>query len=176
MQISMNVRVITLTTVMRMHSALTQMGVSSAPATLATLEMESTVQVSSLYIVSYMHFICTFIHSADINECELEIDPCNSNANCTDTDGSFSCTCKEGFEGDGLNCTGIIISILQSKHNSTQNYVMCWMVLQHLVADIPECERGLDDCDPNATCINTIGSYDCMCNMGFTGDGFTCTG
>ena len=50
-QISMNVTMMTLTTVMRMHSAPTQMGVSSAPATLATLEMESTVQVSSLYVV-----------------------------------------------------------------------------------------------------------------------------
>ena len=42
----MNVRVMTPTTVMRMHSALTQRGVSLAPATLATLEMVSLVQVS----------------------------------------------------------------------------------------------------------------------------------
>ena len=47
---------------------------------------------------------------------------------------------------------------------------------QHPVADIPECERELDDCDLNATCINTFGSYDCLCNTGFTGDGFTCAG
>ena len=168
----MSVRGMTPTTVMRMQTALTQRGVSPALAILATLEMGSTVQVSSLYIVRQLHPFYPYIHSADINECELEIDPCNSNANCTDTDGSFNCTCREGFEGDGLNCTGIIISILQS----STKYVMCWMVLQHLVADIPECERGLDDCDPNATCMNVIGSYDCMCNMGFTGDGFTCTG
>ena len=45
-----------------------------------------------------------------------------------------------------------------------------------LIVDIPECERGLDDCDSNATCTNTIGSYDCVCNTGFTGDGFNCTG
>ena len=42
---SMSVRVMTPTTVMRMHSALTQRGVIPAPATLATLEMESTAQV-----------------------------------------------------------------------------------------------------------------------------------
>ena len=35
------------TTVMRMHSALTQMGVIPALATLATLEMDTPVQVSS---------------------------------------------------------------------------------------------------------------------------------
>ena len=53
---------------------------------------------------------------------------------------------------------------------------MCMVTMLYLVADISECERQLDDCDPNATCINTFGSYDCMCNTGFTGDGFTCTG
>ena len=44
MQTSMSV--MNPTTVMRMHSALTQREASPAPATLATLEMESTVQVS----------------------------------------------------------------------------------------------------------------------------------
>ena len=53
---------------------------------------------------------------------------------------------------------------------------MSIVTMLYLVADIPECERGLDDCDQNATCINTIGSYDCLCNTGFTGDGFTCIG
>ena len=46
MQISMSVRVMTPTTVKRIHSALTQWGVTPAPATLATLEMDSLVQVS----------------------------------------------------------------------------------------------------------------------------------
>ena len=43
-------------------------------------------------------------------------------------------------------------------------------------ADIDECERGLDDCYKYATCINTIGSYECICNVGFTGDGRDCIG
>ena len=42
----MSVRMV-MTTAMRMQTALTQMEVSPAPATLATLEMESTVQVSN---------------------------------------------------------------------------------------------------------------------------------
>ena len=46
----------------------------------------------------------------------------------------------------------------------------------YLAADIPECERGLDDCDQNATCTNTIGDYICTCNIGFTGDGYMCPG
>ncbi len=31
-------------------------------------------------------------------------------------------------------------------------------------------------CDAMATCMNTMGSYECMCNMGYDGDGFVCTG
>lgn len=44
--------------------------------------------------------------------------------------------------------------------------------------DINECELGTDECDANANCTNTIGSYNCTCNEGFTGEGSngTCTG
>ena len=42
------------------------------------------------------------------------------------------------------------------------------------VSDIDECISNL--CDTNATCKNYMGSYACMCNYGFTGDGSTCTG
>ena len=49
MQTLMNVRGMK-TTVMRMHSVLTQREVSLVLATLATLEMESTVQVRLLII------------------------------------------------------------------------------------------------------------------------------
>ena len=46
MQMLMSVRVMTPTTVMRMHSALTQWEVSPALVSLATLEMVLPVQVS----------------------------------------------------------------------------------------------------------------------------------
>ena len=34
----------------------------------------------------------------------------------------------------------------------------------------------MDDCDENANCTNTIGSFLCMCRVGFTGDGISCAG
>ena len=69
-----------------------------------------------------MHSVHTIMYaylsgSADINECELEIHTCHSEANCTDTDGSFNCTCREGFEGDGFNCTGTK-HILHNSHHA----------------------------------------------------------
>ena len=42
---------------------------------------------------------------SDIDECAREEDNCDDNAACTDTDGSFNCTCSNGYEGSGVNCS-----------------------------------------------------------------------
>lgn len=39
-----------------------------------------------------------------------------------------------------------------------------------------ECEDGTHNCDENATCTNTDGSYTCSCASGYSGDGITCNG
>jgi hypothetical protein len=40
----------------------------------------------------------------DINECNGNND-CDSNAQCANTDGSYTCTCRSGFDGTGRLCT-----------------------------------------------------------------------
>ena len=45
-----------------------------------------------------------------------------------------------------------------------------------MVTDFDECESQSNDCDVNADCQNTAGSYTCMCKAGYTGDGKTCKG
>lgn len=40
--------------------------------------------------------------------------------------------------------------------------------------DIDECRTGSANCDTNAECLDTPGSYQCTCNGGYTGDGVTC--
>ena len=47
------------------------------------------------------------ISSPDINECELDIDNCDQQATCTNTEGSYSCSCNTGWTGDGFTCEGI---------------------------------------------------------------------
>ena len=44
------------------------------------------------------------------------------------------------------------------------------------VTDVDECSGGTHDCDSNADCTNTVGSFSCSCQSGYNGDGQTCTG
>ena len=39
-----------------------------------------------------------------MNECESLVSGCSPNADCTDTDGNYKCSCKLGFVGDGAKC------------------------------------------------------------------------
>ena len=50
----------------------------------------------------YFDFV---LNIADIDECMTNAHDCHSNASCTDTDGSFTCMCNDGFEGNGTTCT-----------------------------------------------------------------------
>ena len=45
----------------------------------------------------------------DTNECVFGTNNCSENAECMDTTGSFICTCKPGFKGDGFNCIGSVM-------------------------------------------------------------------
>ena len=42
--------------------------------------------------------------------------------------------------------------------------------------DLDECTTGSHSCDVNSVCQNTVGSYKCSCNAGYTGDGKSCNG
>jgi hypothetical protein len=42
--------------------------------------------------------------------------------------------------------------------------------------DINECSENTHNCDRNATCTNTEGSFNCPCKNGFRGNGTSCKG
>ena len=52
-----------------------------------------------------IHGFC--LHHTDENECETGNHECHLNADCNNTVGSYTCTCQEGYFGDGFQCAGI---------------------------------------------------------------------
>ncbi|XP_068705759.1 uncharacterized protein [Montipora foliosa] len=77
----------------------------------------------------------------DIDECSSE-NECHVNATCTNTIGSYSCTCKKGYGGDGRKCTekiekSVIIGSnltylfnlskwLKPVSESNSSWILCW--------------------------------------------------
>ena len=41
----------------------------------------------------------------DVNECDTLGHNCHENAECSDTDGSYTCSCVDGYTGNGTFCS-----------------------------------------------------------------------
>ena len=74
----------------------------------------------------------------DINECILGTHTCSDY--CNNEVGSFSCSCKRGFELD---------------------------IDQSTCKDQDECALNLHDCEYPAECVNTVGDFECDCPVGY---------
>ncbi len=100
----------------------------------------------------------------DLNECttgQNDCAPSTAGGQCVNKPGSFECTCKAGFTGDGKIC------------GCAQGYE----VGPSSCVDVNECTTGQNDCAPataGGQCVNKPGSFECTCKAGFTGDGKTC--
>ena len=66
----------------------------------------------------------------NINECLINNDNCDAHATCTDTDGSYTCTCNNGFLGDGVTCVPEDRWVVAD----AQEYNSCWS-LEHSEED-----------------------------------------
>ena len=66
------------------------------------------------YIIFFIFFLFC---SQDIHECLTDKDNCHSDANCTNTKGSFYCTCHTGYSGDGVTCVGKAMTRLHCQNN-----------------------------------------------------------
>ncbi|XP_068736769.1 EGF-like repeat and discoidin I-like domain-containing protein 3 [Montipora capricornis] len=55
----------------------------------------------------------------DIDECSSE-NQCHVNATCANTVGSYNCTCKKGYEGDGRNCSACVFAFDSQLNASSQ--------------------------------------------------------
>ncbi len=53
-----------------------------------------------------------------MDECSASISVCDVNADCQNTVGSYICSCKAGFTGDGKTCTGRFGRIVRGEVSS----------------------------------------------------------
>lgn len=71
-----------------------------------------------------------------------------------------------------------IYKIIKEKSTNKSWLKICESIFLFLSCflDIPECLIPSHNCDANARCTETPGSFDCTCNEGFFGNGRTCQG
>ena len=48
----------------------------------------------------------SLLFSPDIDECSTNSHSCDVNAVCSNNVGSYACSCKAGYTGNGNTCTG----------------------------------------------------------------------
>ncbi|XP_053180530.1 signal peptide, CUB and EGF-like domain-containing protein 2 isoform X4 [Scomber japonicus] len=110
--------------------------------------------------------------------CAEGSDGCHIDAICQTTQGSYKCTCKAGFKGDGKHCEDIDECDLEYNggcvhecNNIPGNYrCTCYDGFNlahdgHNCLDVDECKFNNGGCQH--TCVNTMGSYECCCKEGF---------
>ena len=85
--------------------------------------MLSNKLAEEFFLYSVTH--CKSIVFTDINECNDDV--CDANANCTNTNGSHNCICKEGYIGDGQSCQCILEQqyLMLSKAPFHYQYCLC---------------------------------------------------
>ena len=77
----------------------------------------------------HIYSVVCFMLFVDDDEYVKTPPVCDINANCKNTLGSYLCSCKEGFQGDGKTCQGKI----KKKHGNIQKTPKCYLLEQKLL-------------------------------------------
>ena len=69
-----------------------------------------------------------------MDECELDLDDCDVNAECENGVGNFTCACGSGYEGNGTSCQ-VLLPDKQSaaiRHGMPATLFLVWMAAASL--------------------------------------------
>lgn len=123
--------------------------------------------------------VCILFCSPDVNEC-IEGNDCDEFADCKNSYGSYSCSCKDGYRGNGKECIKGKWKWLCSRSGSEVVPVFSYFLFLTLyffsVTVTGRCSR--ENCDVYASCLADplSGITNCACQIGFIGDGLKCQG
>ncbi|XP_026120514.1 CD97 antigen-like isoform X2 [Carassius auratus] len=92
----------------------------------------------------------------DIDECVTDPGLCGDHAQCFNTPGSYYCNCNEGFRSITANFTATS-GECRDINECTEKTREC--------RDVDECVSSV--CGVHSSCINTLGSFRCICSPGF---------
>lgn len=102
---------ITLTIAISMRYASITTALSLASVRTAISETVVSVKVREYH--QPMYSLLNLHPLKDFDECGVHVDNCSLHATCSNTEGSFNCTCNEGYVGSGVICEGIFCIFYQ---------------------------------------------------------------
>ena len=77
-----------------------------------------------LFLLKLNHLLYGYLTKTyfilDIDECAKDTDNCHADSTCTNTKGSFHCSCRHGYSGDGINCVG--------KYTCANKYILLLLI------------------------------------------------
>ena len=108
-------------------------------------------------------------YCVDIDECQEE--PCDQNAECSNSQGSFSCSCNSQYLGDGFRC--LVDNCATGLHNC-HAYATCNNVHEihrnNAEESITYLEKHRESEPPGIR-----SNFSCACSAGYVGDGVSCS-
>ncbi|XP_059148172.1 fibrillin-1-like [Physella acuta] len=147
---------------------------------------------NQLCIVEDNKAVCSCFQGYYLNDTDcIDIDECESNpcvnGNCTNKNGTFSCSCRKGTKllEDKLTCEECIsgkygydcaancsCNTTNTKpqicfaENGTCDCLTGWTG-SDCSTDVDECNQSTNSCPANSKCVNSPGSFRCVCEVGY---------